>query len=186
MTRYLPRSTPAVLLLVAALFLSAAGGAVAGGKITRAQIKNGAVATKDVKDGSLAPRDLSAAAVGTLTYELEYVVASSAATPVPQNAVTSISAVCPDGTVVIGGAVVFDGPADGTLVGSGPMPGNAVGWEVSVQNDGPASAHHREGPLRQPGLTAREPGLLGAPALSRHRRTTPRVHPTAPLTRIRT
>jgi hypothetical protein len=137
MTRYLPRSTPAVLLLVVALFLSAAGGAVAGGKITGAQIKNGTVTSKDVKDGTLATKDLSTAAVGTLTYELEYVVASSMATPVPQNAITSITAVCPDGTVVIGGAVVFDRPADGTLVGSGPMPGDDVGWEVSVQNTSP-------------------------------------------------
>jgi hypothetical protein len=133
MTRYLPRSTPAALLLVAALFLSAAGGAVAGGKITGAQIKNGTVTTKDVKDGTLGTKDMSAAALAALD-ELTYFVASSVATPVPPSSSTSISVECPDGTVVIGGDVVFERPADGGLQSSGPMPGNAVGWEVTVQN----------------------------------------------------
>jgi hypothetical protein len=59
----LPRATPLVIVIaVAALFFSAAGGAVAGGLITGAQIKNNTVSTKDVKDGTLKTKDLSGSA----------------------------------------------------------------------------------------------------------------------------
>lgn len=137
MKRYLPSSTPAVLLLIAALFVSAAGGAVAGGKITGAQIKNGTITAKDVKDGSLGTKDLSTAAKNTLTYELEYVVASSAPTLVPASGISEVSAACPTGTTVIGGDVVFEDPDNGTLVDSGPTFDPDVGWYVGVQNTGP-------------------------------------------------
>lgn len=136
MTRYLPSSAPAVLLLVVVLFLSAAGGAVAGGKITGAQIKNGTITSKDVKDGTLATKDLSPAAVTALTYKLPHVVASSAPQPVPSSSIATVQAQCPTGTVVIGGGVVFELPADGTLLDSGPLSAGDVGWFVDVQNTG--------------------------------------------------
>lgn len=139
MTRYLPRSTPAVLLLMAALFFSAAGGAVAGGKITGKQIKNETITAKDVKDGTLGIKDLSMAAKQALTYELEYVEASSPATPVPPNELTGISAQCPTGNIVIGGHVEFADPATTTLVASGPLQsgGNGpVNWSAVVNNVG--------------------------------------------------
>lgn len=137
MTRYLPRSTPAVLLLIAALFLSAAGGAVAGSQITGKQIKNNTVTTKDIKDGSLATKDLSTAAKAALTYELEYVVVAGAPTLIPQGSTNEATAECPSGTQVIGGEVVMEDPANGNVVDSGPMTGSEVGWFVAVANVGP-------------------------------------------------
>jgi hypothetical protein len=143
MTRYLPSTAAATCLLVAALVASAAGGAVAGGMITGAQIKNGTITskdvkdrtitTKDVKDGTLAVKDLAATTRASLRYELEYVVAESTQ-PVAPAATTTTNATCPDGTVVIGGDVVFEDPANGTLLDSGPMPGDDIGWFVDVQN----------------------------------------------------
>ena len=68
MSRYLPQSTPAALLLAAALFVSAAGGAVAGGRITGAQIKDATITSVDVKDASLRTRDLTPVARAQLSY----------------------------------------------------------------------------------------------------------------------
>jgi collagen triple helix repeat protein len=55
-----PRSTPAVILGVAALMiLTTTGGAVAGSLITGKQIKDNTVTTKDIKNGTLTSQDLS-------------------------------------------------------------------------------------------------------------------------------
>jgi hypothetical protein len=67
MRRLLPQTTAATVLLGAALFVSATGGAVAGSVITGKQIKNGTVTTKDIKDQSLLTGDLSADTVTALT-----------------------------------------------------------------------------------------------------------------------
>lgn len=64
--RLLPRSTPVLVLLAAALLLGASGGAVAGAMITGAQIKDNTVTTADIKNGNLAAKDLSKAARASL------------------------------------------------------------------------------------------------------------------------
>jgi hypothetical protein len=66
MKRYLPGSTVAAVLLAAALFASATGGAVAGSVITGKQIKDGSLTGKDVKEKSLQSGDLSDAAAASL------------------------------------------------------------------------------------------------------------------------
>jgi hypothetical protein len=60
MTRVQRPSSLVVLVALAALALSATGGAVAGAMVTGAQIKNGSVTGKDVKDRSLKVKDLAA------------------------------------------------------------------------------------------------------------------------------
>ncbi len=135
MTRYLPRSAPATLLLAAALVTSAAGGAVAGGMITGAQIKDGTVSTRDVKDGTLKSADLSApvkAKLGTVPFT----AVQSMGQPVPPGSAMSVEVVCPSGTVVIGGDAVVEVPADAVLQDSGPLDGGDVGWFVTVGNTG--------------------------------------------------
>jgi hypothetical protein len=62
----LPRTLPVIIIAAGALFLSAAGGAVAGGMITGAQIKNGTVTTKDIKNSTLKLADISSAAKAAL------------------------------------------------------------------------------------------------------------------------
>lgn len=63
----LPRSsTTAVVVLAAALCVSASGGAVAGSLITGKNIKDDSITTKDVKDGTLRTADLSAATLAKL------------------------------------------------------------------------------------------------------------------------
>jgi hypothetical protein len=59
----LPRSTPAVILGVAALMLlTTTGGAVAGSLITSKQIKNGTITGADIKDKAVGVKDLAPAA----------------------------------------------------------------------------------------------------------------------------
>jgi hypothetical protein len=64
--KFLPRSLPAVALLVVALVVAASGGAVAAKKITGADVKNSSLTTKDIKDESLQSADFSAAAKSSL------------------------------------------------------------------------------------------------------------------------
>ena len=52
----LPRSTPVLVLLAAALLLGASGGAVAGAMITGAQIKDNTVTTADSRTATWPPR----------------------------------------------------------------------------------------------------------------------------------
>lgn len=138
MTRYLPRTTPAALLLAVALAASAAGGAVAGSMITGAQIKDGTVTTKDVKDGTLKRSDLSTAVRSQLG-TVAYTVVTGTAQPIPSGSTMTVEVMCPSGTVVVGGDVEMESPADGVLQDSGPLTSPDVGWRVTVGNTGGAT-----------------------------------------------
>ena len=61
-----PRSAAPVLLLTAALVVSAGGGAVAGTLITGKQIKDNTITTKDVRNRTLTAKDLSPKTVARL------------------------------------------------------------------------------------------------------------------------
>jgi hypothetical protein len=58
----LPRTLPVIIIAAGALFLSAAGGAVAGTMITGAQIQDNTVTSKDIKTSTLKLSDISTAA----------------------------------------------------------------------------------------------------------------------------
>ncbi|WP_157544604.1 hypothetical protein [Nocardioides halotolerans] len=64
--RFLPRSTPAIALLVVALVVAASGGAMAAKKITGKDIKNNSVTSADIKNGTLAASDFSPGATSSL------------------------------------------------------------------------------------------------------------------------
>jgi hypothetical protein len=57
------RATPLVIVIaIAAVFISAAGGAVAAGLVTSAQIQNNSIQSKDIRNGTIKVTDLSSGA----------------------------------------------------------------------------------------------------------------------------
>lgn len=115
------RGLPGAALLVAALLVGSAGGAVGGSLVTGAGIKDGTVASVDIKDRTVQVKDLSAAAVaglrgqrgapgtdgtdgadgtdGVLGYELV-----AASKPVQAGQADAVEVACPTGKMVLGGS----------------------------------------------------------------------------------
>jgi hypothetical protein len=144
-----PRATPLVIIIaVAALFFSAAGGAVAGGLITGAKIKDNTVTTADIKNGTLKTLDMSAAAKAALQGNTGpagaagvdgtngvsgYVRIVNTGTPV--GAInTSIGAVCPVGKKLVGATSEFVGGYEGTSIASSETGATAYGTNIGADD----------------------------------------------------
>jgi hypothetical protein len=151
-----PRATPLVIIIaVAALFFSAAGGAVAGGLITGAKIKDNTVTTADIKNGTLKTLDMSAAAKAALQGSTgpagaagapgvdgangtngvsgyQRIVNTGAA--VADGVNTSVTATCPVGKKLVGATSEFIGGWEGTSIQSSETGANAYGTQLGAND----------------------------------------------------
>jgi hypothetical protein len=96
--RLLPSSAPAALLLAAALFVSAAGGAVAGSQVTGADIKNGSVTAKD----------LSPSTKKALRGLTRFTTVTEVSDTVPDGDDVFLAAECPGGRTVLGSVAFWN------------------------------------------------------------------------------
>lgn len=137
MSRLLPTSTAAALLLAGALFASATGGAVAGSMITGKQIKDGSLTGKDVKEGSLKSADLSATTRAELTGPagaaglpgisgLETV--SDSQKDIASGVEGTLYVYCPAGKKLLGAAAVWSDSSNAIQVGFNAGGASAVAY----------------------------------------------------------
>ncbi len=124
LSRYRP-SLPAALLLSGALFVSAAGGAVAGSQITGAQIKNGTVTAKD----------LSGPTKKSLRGLTSFSTVTKVSSSVPDGDFQFVTATCPSGASVLGSIAFWNNQH--TVVESYSLSDDAV-TAYGENNDGAA------------------------------------------------
>jgi hypothetical protein len=147
------RPSPALVLSCIALFLSAAGGAVAAGQINGKQIKDGSITGKDIKNDSLTATDVkgdvrgpagprgpqgpqgpagSAAPLGSGGVAVSY---RSNTQVIPADGMQPVYALCPAGQVPTGGAHTAQEGLDIRLNRFGDSTsGNPDSWMVLAEN----------------------------------------------------
>jgi hypothetical protein len=143
------RPSPALVLSCTAVFLSAAGGAVAAGQIGGKQIKDGSITGKDIKNDSLTATDIKGnirgpegprgatgprgpAAASGAGVQVSYRLNTET---IPAGGGGLVYALCPAGQVPTGGSyraqdgltVAYDGFGDSTSA-------NPDSWAASVDN----------------------------------------------------
>lgn len=91
-----PRGTPAIAVIATVALLSSAGGAVAGGLITSAKIKDNTIQSVDVRNGTLKVADISPGAVTTLRGVSDYEFLTKQE-PVAAGVAYAITTACPQG-----------------------------------------------------------------------------------------
>jgi hypothetical protein len=102
-----------VIAAVAVIAVATTGGAVAGGLVTSAKIKNNTIKSIDVKDnnlksvdvadGSLLPQDMASDTQRRFTTINGYAVVTVDSAATADGADTFARATCPSGTMVVGG-----------------------------------------------------------------------------------
>lgn len=101
MSHTLRRLAPAALAVSGVIVVAGAGGAVAGAKITGAQIKDNTVSSADVKNLTLQASDTSNAFDDYMRRVSDYQVVKKT-TVVPGGIASSAQTTCPDDTHVLG------------------------------------------------------------------------------------
>jgi hypothetical protein len=146
------RPSPALVLSCIAVFLSAAGGAVAAGQINGKQIKDGSVTGKDIKNDSLTGTDIKgdvrgpkgppgsrgpqglAGLAGSGGVNVSYQFGEAT---ISTDGLTTVDVLCPAGQVAVGGGFIVTPPV--TVRSS--QPGEAGGrdggsWTVLFEVEG--------------------------------------------------
>ncbi len=121
-----------VIAAVVVLAIASTSGAVAGGLITSKQIKNNTIKSKDVKNGTLKPKDLSSDTQRRFTSINGYAVVTVDSSSAVDGSGALARAVCPTGTMVVGGGASWaNGSAgDSFLSRSGPESSSTGGRRI--------------------------------------------------------